>query len=1043
MKKGRIAIRYLFFIFLTIFCKSIVGQAPGNVSSNLSLWLKTDAGTSTTLDNTEINSWVDQSGTGNSVFQSSAGKQPVFKDNFTDNVNYNPIILFDGVDDFMEDATGILGTGVYANANVYSVSSTETLLRSMLIFETCTPDRFGIHPPWNNGDYHWDAGSTANGSEYRLVTDWGGTVGTPYLFSALYSTTSGQTISGTRQTIRRDGTTIGSDNTALSFTGTDSPFYLSARDGNTFYNHSRYAEVIIYLGAITADENNKIESYLSMKYGITKEGDYLSSTSTTVWDATINSTYHNNVTAIGRDDNSTLDQQKSLSINSTAALIIDNTTSFDVDREFLVVGSNGLTGLNTSDKPLEYKSISSRVWRSEEEGTVSGLTLRFLLTQMGLTNTGNADDYALYYNDTDTDFSSGASFSRSGTLNGDTLTFTNIDLNDGYFVIATPKRPAPGGVIFDLALWLRGDAGTSTTTDENPVSLWNDQSPYNNDMSQSTSALQPIYKDNVEDNINNNQVIDFDEHRLSDASGVLGGSTYSDLNVYSVHITDEIRKSVVFQEDCSPSRILIHSPWTDNRTYFDGGHSMGGDRIRQDWGGEIGTPYLWTNLHSTTSGQTITGSNQSIHRDGIQLISDQDANTYTGTNSPMHIGDNGTGLSYFNAKYGEFVLYNGPITEDENNKIESYLAIKYGITKEGDYYLSNGIMCWNSSLYHNDVVGIARDDNSLSYQKQSHTPDDSLRVFLSAYEGSNSDNSGIITNDLSSIMIGHDKEMLQGLLVPSSSVPSGIYNKLERTWQVTNTNFVDDFNLEIEWDSLGTFDLDDIRLLVDDDGDFSNADVFGVASGLSFSLGSIIIEGIDLSHIPMNSTRFVTIGSVSIGTPLPIELLDFTVKSDDDKVDIVWHTATEINNDFFSIQRSLDGKIWETIEVIDGAGHSSTILGYQTSDPSPFEGTSYYRLKQTDFDGEKSYSLTRSVFVSKKKSRLFIYPNPTQNTVTVEGNSNELEHLLIYNVYGQDLTNDVIILIDEVGKKVFDLSKLEAGVYLFLTDKGTYRVNKI
>lgn len=85
---------------------------------------------------------------------------------------------------------------------------------------------------------------------------------------------------------------------------------------------------------------------------------------------------------------------------------------------------------------------------------------------------------------------------------------------------------------------------------------------------------------------------------------------------------------------------------------------------------------------------------------------------------------------------------------------------------------------------------------------------------------------------------------------------------------------------------------------------------------------------------------------------LPIELVSFTAIQSNDYVELNWITAAEINNDFFTLERSIDGTSWEVVTYINGAGDSNQMLTYQYRDYMPYEGVSYYRLTQTDFDGQ-------------------------------------------------------------------------------------------
>ncbi len=88
---------------------------------------------------------------------------------------------------------------------------------------------------------------------------------------------------------------------------------------------------------------------------------------------------------------------------------------------------------------------------------------------------------------------------------------------------------------------------------------------------------------------------------------------------------------------------------------------------------------------------------------------------------------------------------------------------------------------------------------------------------------------------------------------------------------------------------------------------------------------------------------------------LPIELLSFSAELEEEYVNINWITASEINNDFFTIEKSRDANHWEAIANINGAGNSNQALEYNYKDYDITDGIWYYRLKQTDFDGQYKY----------------------------------------------------------------------------------------
>lgn len=89
---------------------------------------------------------------------------------------------------------------------------------------------------------------------------------------------------------------------------------------------------------------------------------------------------------------------------------------------------------------------------------------------------------------------------------------------------------------------------------------------------------------------------------------------------------------------------------------------------------------------------------------------------------------------------------------------------------------------------------------------------------------------------------------------------------------------------------------------------------------------------------------------------LPVELINFNAICNESDVDIFWSTVSETNNDFFTVEKSKDAYNFEPVAFVDGAGNSNELLQYSTNDFEPFEGISYYRLKQTDFNGQYTYS---------------------------------------------------------------------------------------
>jgi len=137
--------------------------------------------------------------------------------------------------------------------------------------------------------------------------------------------------------------------------------------------------------------------------------------------------------------------------------------------------------------------------------------------------------------------------------------------------------------------------------------------------------------------------------------------------------------------------------------------------------------------------------------------------------------------------------------------------------------------------------------------------------------------------------------------------------------------------------------------------------------------------------------------------PLSVELLSFVANQDMEKIQLDWSTASESNSDSFTVQRSADGILFDDVTTVPGAGNSQAKLAYTAMDYNPYTGISYYRLKQSDFDHNSSFS--NVVPVNFDKQVVFaIYPNPFSSyiTITIDDISQLKDaELKIYDVLGK------------------------------------------
>lgn len=164
-------------------------------------------------------------------------------------------------------------------------------------------------------------------------------------------------------------------------------------------------------------------------------------------------------------------------------------------------------------------------------------------------------------------------------------------------------------------------------------------------------------------------------------------------------------------------------------------------------------------------------------------------------------------------------------------------------------------------------------------------------------------------------------------------------------------------------------------------------------------------------------------------SPLPVELLSFTATPEDNqKVICRWTTAIEINNDYYTVERSKDGLSFTDVGVVDGMGTTSVLTNYDFTDAAPLNGLSYYRLRQTDFDGGQHYSNVIPVWINSTTPFINLFPNPTSGEVFVWLGNLETTNspYQIYDVAGRLVASGQFQA--EFANRL-DFASFESGIY--------------
>jgi len=403
-------------------------EGPGGVTTNLDLWLRGDKidGTTVAADGSNVSQWTD-SGKGNHANTMITGQEPVYRNNPTQNFNFNPVIDFENDNNtsagdmtYLTSRDELTGTSGFNSNDIFMVVRPDpAITTSMIPMDTFT-SRDPIQEIYQEDVTGFGFGSyTARFSGEYFTYAIGTTAGPDdgYGRADLSGTTNYDQISiiNARHNTSDDDVEIYFNAEQIGTDTSDMPDFVSINDTRYWIGRSQYwngsfdgriAELITYDSRKTdgTAERRRIESYLALKYGITLGAngttiDYVDSNGNVVWDASANTGYNYDIGGIFRDDASNHLQKQSKSVNETSDAtglltgiitmgltnIADtndaNTGSFSGDSQYLVWGNNGTpitaapftvnvdmsSGIGGLSTPVTFEGMR-RIWKVVETG---------------------------------------------------------------------------------------------------------------------------------------------------------------------------------------------------------------------------------------------------------------------------------------------------------------------------------------------------------------------------------------------------------------------------------------------------------------------------------------------------------------------------------------------------------------------------------------------------------------------------------------------------------------------------------------------------
>lgn len=419
-----------------------LSQAPGGVSSGLAIWLKADAGTSSSTNGAFLSSWNDQSGNGINATQSDPSNTP--RPRFATNImNGNPAIEFNGGGKFFNINLSSLGTE-YTIITVLKRIDNGTL-RYVIGVQSTLPR--GLHLGYvSNTSLRMSEGAATSNAD-ATVTGYAGASEVPAIVMGENLASGGRTV-----TEIKDGTTVSATN-VLGAIGPGMTNGVIGRGFTTSGFSGYLVEAIMYNRNLTATEKASINTYLSVKYGLTiavTEHDYYD-----------DATYSFDLFGIGRNTTTQgLNQTTSSSENPDDMVQFSSPSSLD-NGDYLVSGNNNgaLTFAAYGGSNCTIASLLNRRWKVEETGETGTTTVRFDLTSLSVSN----PEELLLYVDND-----GDGFDDETPIEGvyaaPFLTFSGVNFADNSYYtlgegVATWYSRASGNV--SDAIWSKTATGTA------------------------------------------------------------------------------------------------------------------------------------------------------------------------------------------------------------------------------------------------------------------------------------------------------------------------------------------------------------------------------------------------------------------------------------------------------------------------------------------------------------------------------------------------------------------------------------------------------
>ncbi len=408
-----------------------------------------------------------------------------------------------------------------------------------------------------------------------------------------------------------------------------------------------------------------------------------------------------------------------------------------------------------------------------------------------------------------------------------TITISSDDSDEGTYTfsvsaeVQAPTIPAisPGGIATNLRFWLRADSNIGVYADNEAVTRWTEQSAGTTKTAIAKTSQEPVFQNNTSSNINFNPVVKF-----NGSNSMSGGQGFNNTDMY---IVIKPKKTITYQssaQDVYCGDDIATNKNSQDVTGFELGNTSSrhsNELLAYNQGAntaygtsEVNTTKSYTGVNIFNPRKSAAGRMEILCNGGLLNTTEILTNTYKDiTNSRYWLGRSEFFDASFEGDILEIINYNTRNTDANRRRIETYLAIKYGITlgvngTSLNYVDSAGNTIYSSGAGFNyNIAGIGRDDNSNLNQKQSKTENtvSDVTMGLSTIEPVNSDNTNTFANDRDFLVWGNNNATLAAqspIVVNMSAGISGLTTNVDfvsvgRIWRVVETGSVPKVKISI------------------------------------------------------------------------------------------------------------------------------------------------------------------------------------------------------------------------------------------------------